>query len=208
MLKNLLAAAIITSANLLSIIPAKAEATMPPVVEKAQNFLDTLSTAKARFVQTAWDGSQIVGTFYLNRPGRLRFEYDAPIKDFIVADGTFIYFYDSQIQEQSSAPIGQTLANFLLQENIELNNKGEVKVKEVAEKGGLTTIKLERDGDEGAGSLTLGFSNEPFELKKWRVVDAQNMITEVELFKLEINPELDKKLFIYRNPHKKRTLND
>ena len=186
---------------------AKAEDSVPAIVSQAQEYLDNLSTAEARFVQTAWDGAQIVGTFYLNRPGRLRFEYDAPIEDFIVADGTFIYFYDSQIQEQSSAPIGQTLAYFLLRDDITLNDGKEVQIVEIAEKGNLTTIKLERIDDPGAGSLTLGFSQEPFELKKWRVVDAQDMITEVELFKLQPNVELDKELFIYKNPHKKRGYN-
>lgn len=199
----------LTAAAILALCPiAHAQEQTTSIIDKAQTYFENLKTTKARFRQTAWDGGQIIGTFYLSRPGRLRFEYDAPIQDFIVADGTFIYFYDSQIQEQSSAPIGQTLAYFLLRDDIDLKNGTDVKVAEITEKGPLTTIKLVRTGDEGAGSITLGFQNDPFELSKWRIVDAQNMITEVELFRMESNIELDKKLFFYRNPSKKRTLND
>ncbi len=64
-----------------------------------------LKTVKARFVQTAPDGGQTRGTFYLNRPGKLRFQYDPPLKDFVVADGLFIYFYDGELEQQSNAPI-------------------------------------------------------------------------------------------------------
>ena len=63
----------------------------PPAVVQAEKYLQSLDTAKARFLQTSQDGSQLTGTFYLNRPGKLRFEYDK-LDDFIVADSFFIYF--------------------------------------------------------------------------------------------------------------------
>ena len=71
-----------------------------------EHYLQGLTSARARFVQTTHDGTQLVGTFYLQRPGKLRFEYDDPIKDFVVADGVFIYFYDAELGEQSNASIG------------------------------------------------------------------------------------------------------
>ena len=76
-------------------------------IQRAENYLRNLDTVKAEFIQTAHNGSRLSGTFYLNRPGKLRFEYNE-VKDFIVADGVFIYFYDSELQEQTNAPIGHT----------------------------------------------------------------------------------------------------
>lgn len=168
------------------------------IAQKAEAYLQDLETARARFVQTTHDGTQLVGTFYLERPGKLRFEYDDPIEDFVVADGFFIYFYDAELEEQTNAPIGQTLADFILRSDLSLSD--DLKVTETKTAGGLHQITLVQDADPAAGSLTLGFSQEPFELKKWRVVDAQNMITEVELFYLKTDLKHPDGLFVYKAP--------
>lgn len=167
-------------------------------IAQAENYLQNLNTLKARFLQTAHNGSQLVGTFYLNRPGKLRFEYDEPVEDFIVADGFFIYFYDSELGEQSNAPIGQTLADFLLQPDIRLS--GDILVENITRNENLLQIKIAQSADPAAGSLTLGFEENPFRLKKWRVTDAQGLITEIELFNVETGLDLDKSLFIYMDP--------
>lgn len=174
-------------------------------VKMAEQYLQNLKSARARFVQTTHGGTQLVGTFYLQRPGKLRFEYDLPIEDFVVADGTFIYFYDAELGEQSNAPIGQTLADFFLQKNISLSD--DVTVESVERKGGYLQIKLVQASDPEAGSLTLGFKEDPLTLSKWRVVDAQGLITEVELFYLKPDIKHPADLFVYKDPSGQRTLN-
>ena len=153
---------------------------------------------KARFIQTNPDGSQQAGTFYLKRPGRLRFEYDPPDKDFIVADGTFIYFYDSQLKQQSNMPISHSLANFFLRKNLRLG--GDVTVTRVAPAGNMITVTLVQTQDPAAGSLTIGLMQHPLALKKWRVVDAQGAITEVELFHVKTGIPLKSDMFYYVDP--------
>lgn len=169
-----------------------------PSVRAAESYLANLKTAKARFLQTAPDGKQAIGTFYLSRPGKLRFEYDLPVRDFVVADGFFIYFYDAKLGEQSNAPIGQTLADFLLRPDLKLS--GDIRVAEVRRSGGLLLVKLVQTKDEGAGSLTLGFEENPMRLKKWRVTDATNAVVEVELFQMEEGINLPDGLFVYSAP--------
>lgn len=175
--------------------PAQASA----ATEKAQAYLLALGNARARFLQTAPDGAESTGTFYLSRPGRLRFEYDPPTRDFVVADGFLIYFYDGQLGEQTNAPIGQTLADFLLRKDLRLS--GDVQVTQVRRGGDLLQIALIQTADPQAGSLMLGFSEKPFSLKKWRVTDSQGLITEVELFNLETGIALAPGLFVYRDPN-------
>ncbi len=169
-------------------------------IERAEKYLQEMKTAQARFVQTTHDGTQLVGTFYLNRPGKLRFEYDPPLENFIVADGIFIYFYDAELEEQTNAPIGSTLANFFLRKNFSFSD--DLMVEEAKFAGGLLQIKVIQAEDKDAGSIIFAFSKKPFELKKWRVIDPQGMITEVELFYLKTGIKLDKKLFRYIDPKK------
>lgn len=180
----------------------------PPSVVMAEQYLNALTTARARFLQTAPNGVQLVGTFYLDRPGKLRFEYDAPVRDFIVADGLMIYFYDAELGEQTNAPIGQTLADFLLRDNLSLS--GDVAVNDVTRSGDLLQITLSQSSDPDAGSIVLGFTEEPLTLKKWRVTDSTGAITEIELFQLETGLELASGLFAYSDPARldKRRYND
>ena len=178
---------------------------LTPHVQEAERYLNGLGTAKARFLLTSADGAQQIGTFYLNRPGRLRFEYDPPAKDFIVADGLMIYFYDGQLGQQSNAPIGQTLADFLLRKDIKLG--GDVDVLRIMRGGDLLQITLAQKNDPGAGTLTLGFTENPLALKKWRVVDAHGQTVEVELFQLQTGVKLASDLFVYRDPNPQRQFN-
>jgi len=189
--------------------PAKESAPAPKVtlsaadkadIAGAEKYLQGLGSAKARFVQTTHDGTQLVGTFYLQRPGRLRFQYDPPIEDFVVADGLFIYFYDAQLGEQTNAPIGQTLADFFLRRDLKLS--GDVRVTEVKRAGGFLQIKLLQSDDPDAGSLSLAFKENPMTLAKWRVVDGQGLITEVELFYLKTGIKHPSDLFVYVDPDK------
>ena len=175
-------------------------------IKKVEKYLKNLKTGRARFVQTTHDGTQLVGTFYLQRPGKLRFEYDPPIEDFVVADGVFIYFYDAELGEQTNAPIGQTLADFFLRKDLELD--GDITVDEIKRGGGFLQVKLIQTADPDAGSLTLGFKEEPFELNKWRVVDGQGLITEIELFYFKEDVKHASNLFVYADPNKKRTVNE
>ena len=176
-------------------------------VKKAENYINTLDTAQARFVQTTHDGTQLVGTFYLDRPGKLRFEYDDPIKDFVVSDGLFIYFYDAELKEQTNAPIGQTMADFILRKDFKLS--GDLMVKAVTEKNDYLQIEVVQSKDQGAGSLVLGFQSDPFALRKWRVIDAQGLITEVELFYLKTGVDHPSGLFAYHDPKSDgKTFND
>ena len=177
-------------------------------VKKAEKYLQNLDTARARFVQTTHDGTQLVGTFYLDRPGKLRFEYDPPIDDYVVADGFFIYFYDAELGEQTNAPIGQTLADFFLRKDLELS--GDLTVKELRRSGDYLQLTVVQTADPDAGTLTLGFKEDPeLTLSKWRIVDAQGLITEVELFYLKTGMTHPAGLFVYKDPQKgeKRNLN-
>jgi len=165
-------------------------------------YLNNLKTVKSDFLQTANDGTQLEGQFFLKRPGKLRFQYAPPLKDFIVADGLFIYFYDAEMEQQSHTTIGNSLADFILRKNIKLS--GDVRVSDYKMAGGLLQVTLRSAEDPESGSLTLGFQPKPLELKKWRVVDAQGYVTEIELLNLKKDLKLNNKLFHYIDPKRLR----
>lgn len=177
------------------------EASLPETVE-VEAYLNGITTLKARFIQTVSGGQQMAGDFYLKRPGKMRFQYDPPITDFIVADGIFIYYYDEQLKQQSSALISKSVADFFLRKNLSLS--GDLRVADIKRDGALLQVTLDQAKDPLGGSLTLGFTENPLQLKKWRIVDPQGVVTEVELFNLETGIALDANLFKYYEPAAKK----
>ncbi len=184
--------------------PAMAQVRDPEVI-KAEQYLQALKTAQADFIQSSSTGSRLSGKFYLNRPGKMRFDYNE-IKDFIVADGVFVYYYDSDLGEQSNAPIGQTLADFLLRKDLSL--KGDLKVVKVFKKDGYVSITVVQSDDAGAGQVELIFTELPYALSGWRVTDAQGQTTDVMLKNLQTGVKLDSSLFGYRDPKGRKATND
>lgn len=166
-------------------------------IQQAETYLRNLNTVKADFIQKDYNGNRMTGTFYLDRPGKLRFEYDQS-NDFIVADGFFIYFYDSEMQEQSNAPIGQTLADFLLRENLKLT--GDVTVTNISNEGIFKTISIVETSDPSAGLVKLYFSQNPYALKMWQVTDAAGLTTEITLREAQYDLPLPSRLFVYLPP--------
>lgn len=183
----------------LFVLPLSVLATPAQDIARVEAWFDSLRTARARFTQTDNTGQQLTGTFSLSRPGKLRFTYDAS-DDFIVADGVLIYFYDSVVGEQTNALIGTTLADFLLRADFRITGDGDLRVTDVRHEAGLLQVTIVQAGDPTGGSLSLAFREEPFDLAKWRVVDAAGQITEVELFHMERGVRFPKGTFVYKNP--------
>lgn len=81
-----------------------------------------------------------------------------------------------------------------------LELKNDITVTNYTDAGGLIQAEMIQTSDPGAGKLILGFDKEPFALKKWRIIDAQELITEVELFYLKTDIKHESGLFVYKDP--------
>ena len=171
------------------------------IIKDVENYLNNIHTMKANFIQSGVNVEDVMATgmFYLKRPGRLRFEYNAPYNDIIVADGVMIHFYDAELESVSNAPISSTLADFLLRKEITLSD--DVSVVKVFRKNKLLNIMLTLNEDPEAGSLTLGFYEDPLQLAKWSVLDAQGNVTDITLTKIENDNKLDPSLFVFKSPN-------
>ena len=190
--------------------PAKGKAPPPPALSAddqarlpaIEAYLNDIRSLKSQFIQSSDDGASVaMGTFQLLRPGRMRIDYDGN-GNYIVADGRFVYFWDAEVKEQQNAPIGSTLADFLLREQIRLS--GDVTITRLGHDDGVLELTLVQAKEPGQGSLTLVFEERPFALRKWRVLDAQGRTTEVALQNPQFGVSLDKDLFYFRDAGRRR----
>ena len=168
-------------------------------IARVERYLNEVHTLRAHFLQVADNGNSAGGTFMMARPGKMKLAYDPPIKDYVVSDGFFVFYWDAELQQQSSQPLGASLADFVLRETIKLS--GDVTVTKVARPPGALEISIIQTDDAGKGELTLIFEDKPLRLHKWRVLDAQGLITSVALSDIRTGVKFEDGLFIFHDPN-------
>ena len=161
-------------------------------------YLNALHTLKAHFMQEAPDGGISQGTAWIERPGRMRFQYDPPAPYLLVAGHGLVVFHDAKLGQTSNIPIGQTPLGILLAPDIRFS--GTVTVTGVKRLPGAITVSLVRTNAPGAGRLVLTFATAPLTLRQWSVFDAQDQETRVTLYDIETGGSFDPKLFTFIDP--------
>jgi outer membrane lipoprotein-sorting protein len=184
--------------------PALAQAQLSPadqqLVARATAYLESLTEAKARFVQTDGRGQTTTGTVYLKRPGKARFEYDPPSGLLVVSDGFTVSVADKRLMTFDRYPLGATPLSLFLAKSIRLD-KG-VQLTGVTRRADGFTIAARDGGRKTPGQLTLTFAEAPLRLLGWTVTDAQGRATRVDLDGLAPASGLDPTLFIQKDPNK------
>lgn len=172
------------------------------LVDRAVAYLQGLSEARARFVQTDPRGRNTTGKVYLKRPGKARFDYDPPSGLLVVSDGSVVSVHDERLNTFDKYPLSATPLSLFLAKNIQLDRG--VTVTRVARMSDGYSITA-RDGEKKtAGQITLTFSDSPLTLSGWTVTDAQGRATRVRLQDLKRASDLESSLFVLKDPRPRR----
>lgn len=166
---------------------------------RAEAYLNSLGSFQSRFLQVNPDGSTHEGELFVSRPGKMRITYDPPAEMLVVADGRWLIYVDTAVNETSYLDLDDTPAGLLLKPNMSFRDKA-VQLKGVRLGKGTVEITAAQAKDPALGRLTFVFSDAPFELRQWRVVDAQNQEVAVTLMEPRFGVTLDGKLFRYDKP--------
>jgi len=165
---------------------------------RIEAYLDSLRALKARFLQVAPNGGISQGTVWLERPGRMRFQYDPPSPLLLVAGHGLVVFNDKSLNQTSNIPISKTPLGILLSDHVRL--QGDVTVTDMQRLPGQLQVSLVRTASPGDGTLTLVFADNPLTLKQWTVLDAQRQETRVTLLNAQTGGSFDPKLFEFIDP--------
>ena len=166
---------------------------------RIEAYLNGIRTVQSSFLQHSSNGERAEGQLYLSRPGKLRVEYQPPVPVLVVADGTFLVYYDRNLEQVSHIPLASTPASILLDEQISLSG-GALTVTGFERGDNEILVSLVRTDNPGEGSITLVFGENPLALQQWSVTDAQNIVTVVSLVDPRFDVRLDRKLFVFEDP--------
>ncbi|MEM6384793.1 MAG: outer membrane lipoprotein carrier protein LolA [Pseudomonadota bacterium] len=164
-------------------------------LNEISRYLNSIERATSDFTQVNDDGTLSTGTFYIRRPGRMRFEYNPPEKLLVMAGGGQVGIFDgkSNVKKAERYPLRRTPLNLILEENVNLARRNMVVGHEF---DGTATIVTAQDPEHPEyGTIQLKFTGNPVELRQWIVTDGQGAKTTVILGQLSRVNDLSSTLF-------------
>lgn len=172
-------------------------------IARIEAHLNSVGTMQARFLQVTSDGNYAEGRIFISRPGKLRIEYDPPTPILIVADGTWLTYYDRKLQQVSHVLLSSTPADLLVRKDLSLLSD-ELTITGLERGPRSIRLTVVKTGEPEEGSLTLVFADRPLALKKWVVIDAQGLATTVSLLNRRTGLPLNPELFRFKDPRKEK----
>ena len=144
------------------------------------------------FMQFSPRGEQTSGKFFIQRPGKLRFNYDDPSPIRVIADGANVVIGNLKLKTWDIYPLSKTPLSLLLADRIDLQHQ---MVRDVQQSADLTTIILGDKSIFGDQTITLMFDPKTYDLRQWTITDNQGKDTSVMIFNVKTGVALDDKVF-------------
>jgi outer membrane lipoprotein-sorting protein len=164
------------------------------LLDKVNNYLSTVQVMSGKFVQVGPDGRQSKGQFYVQKPGKVRFDYDAPSTVEIVADGSSVVVLDRRLDTKDVYQLSQTPLRFLLTDRIDLLRDANV-TNVYLDEHYVTVVVEETQLLIGTSRLMMMFGAKDFALKQWVVTDPQGYDTTIAVSNLDTTRRPDPNLF-------------
>ena len=173
---------------------AAPQMTAQEVVRAINGYFNSFTYLTADFVQLNTDGRRYKGQLYVQRPGKLRFDYDDPKPTEIVSDGSTVVVRNRKLATQDVYGIGQTPLKFLLKDRLDLSTDTTL-VGGSRECDQLVLAVEDRGTITGTARIRLVLKAEPLTLRQWTISDANGNETVVQLSNVDHTRRPDPKLF-------------
>jgi len=174
--------------------PSAFDAKQIALVKRVSAYLTGVQNVTGSFVQIGPDGRRSTGHMYIQKPGKVRFEYDPPSPIEIVADGSQVVVRDRRANTNDLYPLSQTPLRFLLADRIDLLQ--DTHVVAVTADDMFVSVSIEETQPlVGTSRLMMMFDSKDFKLKQWTITDVQGFDTTVAVSNLDITKNPDPNLF-------------
>jgi outer membrane lipoprotein-sorting protein len=174
---------------------ASFDAKQRAMLDKMSNYLSSVQTMVGNFVQVGPDGRRVDGNFSIQKPGKVRFQYNPPSPIDIIADGSSVMVRDRSLETAEFYPLSQTPLRYLLADHIDLLRDTEV-LSVSADDTFVTVVIEETQVMTGTNRLMIMFDAKNLQLKQWTVTDPQGLDTTVAVYNLDSVKKPDPNLFV------------
>ena len=158
-------------------------------VTRAESWFNKIKSIKADFVQVASDGTSAEGKLLFRRPSQMKITYqkdDGGKGLQLITSKVWLHVDRPDEKLLTSYPLSETPLSLILAAKVSLRPDGyETRIK--SSSAGVVQILVGKEDGAGAGQLTLEFSENPFQFRRWIVVDGAGIETSVTLFNLVLD---------------------
>ncbi|WP_349956525.1 outer membrane lipoprotein carrier protein LolA [Rhizobium sp. ZPR3] len=170
-----------------------AAATLNPNIAQAiADHFSSIKSMKGGFLQIGPRGDQMSGAFFIQRPGKMRFNYDLPSRMRVICDGNNVQVINDQTQTRNMYQLSKTPLSLLLANKIDLSAD---MVRNVDSQPDLTKITLGNRTVFGDSTITMIFDSKTYDLRQWTVIDPQGKTTDVIINNVKTNVAFDDSVF-------------
>jgi outer membrane lipoprotein-sorting protein len=149
-------------------------------LDRINAYFNNITNLQGSFEQVDSTSKRTTGRFYVQRPGKIRFDYAPPSALRIIADGKYLAIEDSDLKTVEKYPIQATPFKLLLADAVDLTRDS--RIIGVESQDGTLSVSLEDKSGDAAGTIRLVFaSGSDLQLKEWLITDAQGLTTRVSV---------------------------
>jgi outer membrane lipoprotein-sorting protein len=164
------------------------------IIDKVSGYFSAIHTLQGSFLQTGADHKRMKGKFYVQRPGRFRFDYARPSRQIVISDGRYLAVQDLDLNNEDRVELDQTPFRLLLGSDVNLVR--DAQIMEVQQSDDIIMIALQDKNPDAGGQINLFLATKPeLQLKAWVTKDAQGIDTRIEISDLAKGVEFDADLF-------------
>ena len=179
------------AAMLLAAAVPAAQAQATAAAQRIADHFASIPSMHGDFVQFDPGGRQSEGKFYIERPGKVRFDYtNAPLR--VIADGSNVAINNRKLNTWETYPLSQTPMKLLLDRRI---NQSQANIQSVKEEPDLTTIVMGDRSVFGNSRITMMFDPKTSDLKQWTIRDKQGRETTVMIYNVQEGGDIQNSAF-------------
>ncbi len=163
-------------------------------LKRVNTYMNSFTSLQGRFRQTNPNKDKQKGKFFVQRPGKMRFDYASPSLLMIISDGEYLSIEDHDLKTVDRYPLESTPFRMLLSENVDIMRDAVIlNMSESAEK---ISVSLADKSGNAAGQIRLVFANgKKLDLLEWVIRDAQGLDTRIEIGNLSMDKAVEDKMF-------------
>jgi outer membrane lipoprotein-sorting protein len=162
------------------------------LIEEINAHNSAIKTMVGRFLQIDTRGQRIEGTFFLERPGKIRFRYNPPSREEIISVGRGFYVIDRKEETQYAYPQDKVPLRQFLEEEIDLFKANITAIQQSAD---YASVTLSEDTPAGTVVVSLIFDKESKDLRQWTLVDPSGSELTFSLYDVEFGVEIPRSYF-------------
>ncbi|NDV87432.1 outer membrane lipoprotein carrier protein LolA [Aurantimonas aggregata] len=186
-----LSAAFVAVATLLPLGATPVAAQSSAAAQRIADHFSSVQSMHGSFIQFDPNGRQTEGKFFIERPGKVRFDYSStPLR--VIADGSNVAINNSKLNTWDLYPLSKTPLKLLLDQRIDLSAAN---IQSVREEPDLTTIVMGDKSVFGTSRITMMFDPKTYELKQWTIRDQQGKDTSVMIYDVQQGGRIEASAF-------------